>query len=145
MRDKDGTYYPVRVGLHIHVYVWLSLIVISVLPFFVGVWLTLDAGPLESLVAGLSLIVAVQVLFWIARRECTDEALTFREGLLIVAASMAIGVGWISVLLTLPALAATVTIASAYSLAGLIRRSPEFAPDRYKRLVAWFQRHRMYQ
>ena len=145
MRDQDGTVHTIRVGLHIHLYVWLSLVAISVIPFFVGLWLAIDTEPLEALLSGLALLVSVQVLFWITRRACTDEALTFWEGLVIVAANMAIGVGPFSVVLAFFALTATVTIGAGYALAGLARQSKEYAPARYKRLVAWFHKYRMHQ
>jgi hypothetical protein len=136
---------PVRnLGLHIHVYVCFALIVLSLLPFFIiFVWGGLDSE--SRLPASLAGVVAFQVVLWFARLRCTAQDLSYWDSLVIVAAYMSIGVGALSLAIAGACVIASVIASIVFTVAGVIKPDPIFAARKFRNVVLFFGRHRMYQ
>jgi hypothetical protein len=89
--------------------------------------------------------VLVGVAFLYANARCSSSRLTFREGMLFVAASMSTGWMYMSLFFSLAGLAIAFAAAVGLSLYNDITRSPAQSPIVFHRVVAAFYRHRMRQ
>lgn len=102
--------------------------------------------PAESAVtvalAGTVLLAAV---FLLSLRRCSTRALPAFRGLLLITAYMTIGVGSFSLLFVIPAVVFAIVSTVAIALASLFRNDPCYAQNRFRRLVEFYRKHRMYQ
>ena len=144
--DTSRTDSSVRVGLHVHIFLWVGLILVSTVPFF---WLSgrwYDADHFEAgLSSCLAMIVLFQVLFWFARRRCDTEALSAWDGLLLITAYMSIGLGSLYAFIAILAGALAAPLMVLIAVWSLVRGGKVGAAHHFRRMVAWFGRHRMYQ
>ena len=136
----------VRVGLHIHVFLWVGLVLVGTIPFFwlSGLWY--DTAHFEQgLLSCLAMIVLFQALFWFARRRCDADDLSAWNGLLLITAYMSIGLGGLYALVAICVVALAAPLMIFIALASLVRGGKVEAAQRFRRMVAWFGRNRMYQ
>src|SRR5262245_56627690 len=106
VRDPDNRYRP---GLHVHVYLWVALVAISLLPFLLVSSEIFDAEHVaEGLTTFFAMVIAFQSLLWLARMRCASDSLGVWDGWLYVTGSMSIGVGGTSLLVAVPCTAVAV-------------------------------------
>lgn len=87
---------------------------------------------------GLLGSLALAVLFWWVERRCSHDGQSYRDGLLVIAASVSCGWMFMDIVLVLCAVIVAQWVSCVLALTG----DPA---ARFQRLVTWFYRHRMYQ
>lgn|GEM_PF-6198890 len=92
---------------------------------------------------------AAPVLFvaalWLSLRRCSTPALPAFRGLLVITAYMTIGVGSFSLLFVIPAVAFAIVSTIAIAFVSLFGKDTAYARHRFRQLVEFYRRHRMYQ
>ncbi|HTU67513.1 MAG TPA: hypothetical protein VMF52_16305 [Steroidobacteraceae bacterium] len=143
MTDNNQQRY--RPGVHIYLYLWVGLLVVSIVPALLISSVLFDTTHMiEGLVSFGVLLAAFQGLFWYARRRCSAEDLSAWDGLLYITSYMTIGVGTMSLFLAVPC--AIVAVLGLVGIAIVSLGSGASVPQRWFRsMVIWFGRHRMYQ
>ena len=80
-RRASRAFWRYRPGLHVHLYLWVALVVVSLLPFLFVSGRLFDA---EHVTEGLTtfgvLVIAFQALLWRARRWCATDSLGVWDG-----------------------------------------------------------------
>jgi hypothetical protein len=133
-------------GLHVYLYFWLSLLIVSVWPAgYIATHLFTQDQYVQGLTLLAFLVVAFQGLFWLARRRCSSASLSVWRGLLKITRAMTVGVGLMSMFVAVPCVMAAILISIGASLVSLFDGDAEKAQLRFQNLVAWFDRNRMYQ
>jgi hypothetical protein len=131
---------------HVHVYLWLALLVVSVSPFIIASAMDWsDSHPLRAFGLALASAALVQLGLWLARRRCSAQELSWWEGMLAVTGYMSIGIGRISALIALPVASLAIVASMIIALLGVARGDATFAPRQFRRLVMLACRNRMYQ
>jgi hypothetical protein len=67
------------------------------------------------------------------------------RGLLLLTAYMTIGMGNFSLLFVIPAVGFAIVAIMAIALLSLLRNDTDYAHKRFRNLVEFYRRHRMYQ
>lgn len=96
----------------------------------------------KAALAGTLLLAAV---LWWALRRCSTAALPGFRGLLLMTACMTIGVGGFFLLFVIPAVVFAIFSIMAIALASLFRNDATYAQNRFRQLVQFYRKHRMYQ
>ena len=145
METPEASTVP-RFQLHIHIYVWLGLIVVSTVPFLYISGRLYDVDHYEQgLTSIAAMVVIFQVAFWFARRQCSSAELSAWNGLLLIGAYTAIGVGWISIFLAVAAILVSAVAMVAIALASMFVGGKPRAERGFHRMVHWFWKNRMHQ
>ena len=143
---NDATSGPVRVraGLHVYVYLYLAVFLLSVAPvIFVAKYDPSSAGTMRiEAICGVAL---VNLAFWFARSRCSTSELSAWNGLLLIAAYMSYGVGSYSALIAIPATALAIVLMFLIAVLGVLRGDPHLAPRLFHRLIRTYHRNRMHQ
>jgi hypothetical protein len=135
-----------RVPLFAHIYTWLFLLVLSVWPLAVPALLSRhSAVPSSTWATALAAIALIQIAFWYAQLRCSNQSLSYWNGLLVVAASMSTGWAQMSLIIVLPSLLVVFVASIVLTLYSEIRGAPQEAPLRFQRLLRWFYGNRMRQ
>jgi hypothetical protein len=92
--------------------------------------------------AGMAIFVTA---LWSSLRRCSTPALPGVQGLLMMTGYMTIGTGTFSLIIVIPAAMLAVLAIIGIALVSLFRRDVSCAPRRFRRLVAFYSRFRMYQ
>jgi hypothetical protein len=92
--------------------------------------------------AGPVLFVA---MLWLSLRRCSTPTLPAFRGLLLITAYMTIGVGGFSLLFVIPALAFAIASTITIAFVSLFGKDTAYARHRFRHLVEFYRRHRMYQ
>ena len=91
---------------------------------------------------GTVLFVAVLLL---SLRRCSTPALPAFRGLLLITAYMTIGVGGFFLLFVIPAVVFAVVSTIAIAFVSLFGKDNGYARHRFRQLVEFYRKHRMYQ
>jgi hypothetical protein len=135
-----------RAAAHVQLYFWIALLAVSILPALVIAVLVFGASVLEERLITFALLLGVfQGLFWFARNRCSTADLPAWDGLLHVATYMTIGIGSMSLLVAVPCVILAVLVVIGIALASLLDADATRERARFRRMVIWFGRHRMYQ
>jgi len=67
------------------------------------------------------------------------------RGLLYITAYMSVGIGGFSMLIAIPAVMVAIVVCLFIAVLSLFSSDSSYAPRRFRRLVAVYYRHRMYQ
>jgi hypothetical protein len=110
--------------------------------FFLVAWWYQPEGALAAALVGALLFVAV---FLLSLRRCSTPALPAFRGLLLMTAYMSIGVGSFFLLFVIPTVVFAVISIIAIAFVSLFGKDAPYARDRFRRLVEFYRRHRMYQ
>jgi hypothetical protein len=136
----------VRVSGFTHVNTWLFVVLLSIWPLAIPMWAAHHSFALASRwFIAVFAIVLIQALFWYARLRCSNQSVSYWNGLLIVAASMSTGWAQMSFLIILPTLLAVFLASLLFAIYAEVRRVPEEAATRFQGLLKWFYAHRMRQ
>jgi hypothetical protein len=92
--------------------------------------------------AGTLLFVAV---FLLSLRRCSTPALPAFRGLLVITAYMTIGVGSFFLLFVIPAVVFAIVSIIAIAFVSLFGKDTAYAQNRFRQLVEFYRKHRMYQ
>ena len=92
--------------------------------------------------AGTVLLAAV-LLF--SLRRCSTPALPAFRGLLLITAYMTIGVGSFFLLFVIPAVVFAIVSTIAIAFMSLFAKDTSYAQRRFRHLVEFYRKHRMYQ
>jgi hypothetical protein len=82
---------------------------------------------------------------WFALGRCSVPDFSGLRGLLYVTAYMSVGIGGFSMLIAIPAAMVAVLACLFIAVMSLFRAESTYAPRQFRRLVAAYYRHRMYQ
>jgi hypothetical protein len=96
----------------------------------------------NAAIAGLGMF---SVLLWWSLRRCSTPALPAFRGLLLITASMTIGMGTFSLLFVIPAVVFATVAVFAFSFVSLFRSDTAYAGKQFRHLVEFYRKHRMYQ
>jgi len=97
---------------------------------------------LQIVVIGMALFV---VVLWLSLRRCSTPELSAFRGLLLLTAYMTVGMGSFALLIAVPAVAFAIVAVVAIALVSLFRSDAAYAQRRFRELVAFYRRHRMFQ
>ena len=142
----ENTQPQFRPGVHVYIYLWIALLVVSITPaLLISGALFDETHFVEGLLAFAFLLAAFQGAFWYACRQCSADDLRAWDGLLYITSYMTIGVSSASLLVAVPC-----AIAAVLGLIGITAMSAgnsdeSVAQLRFQSMVIWFSRHRMYQ
>jgi hypothetical protein len=100
---------------------------------------------IEGLTAFSLLIAGFQWVFWYARRRCSSDQMSVWDGLLYITSYMTIGVGITYLLLAAFCAMAAVLAVMAIAVVSISDSDSVQAQQRFRAMVIWFSRHRMYQ
>jgi len=135
-----------RPGVHVHLYLWIAVVAVSLVPFLIISGRLFDEEhAADAFAVFLAMVAGLQGLLWIARRRCASESLGMWNGWLYVTGSMTMGIGGASMLIAIPCAAVAVLATAGIGLASLFDSDVTRAQSRFRRLVSWFVRNRMYQ
>lgn len=96
----------------------------------------------QVVILGLGLFV---LLLWLSLRRCSAPELPGFRGLLLLTAYMTIGMGNFSLFFVIPAVGFAVVAIMAIALVSLLRNDIAYAQKRFRKLLEFYRRHRMYQ
>ncbi len=91
---------------------------------------------------GTSLFAAV---FSLSLRRCSTPARPAFRGLLVITAYMTIGVGTFFLLFVIPAVVFAIVSIIAIAFVSLFGKDAAYAQNRFRQLVEFYRKHRMYQ
>ncbi len=95
--------------------------------------------------AALTGTALLTLLFLLSLRRCSTPALPAFRGLLLITAYMPIGVGSFFLLFVIPAVVFAIVSTIAIALVSLFRKDTAYAPNRFRQLLEFYRKHRMYQ
>jgi len=137
---------PYRPAIHVRLYLWMGLLLASVIPAaLLAFALAGPDAPVEEVTVFAVSLLIFQALFWYARRRCSTADLSAWEGLTYITAYMTIGISTSSLFVAVPCAAIGVLGMIGIALLTLFDPDPAGAQKRFRSMVAWFSRHRMYQ
>ena len=133
-------------GMHVHFYFWAALVLLYVASFLCGLLLASDLeSPYESLAVAVLTFSVFHFSFLFARRRCDAPDLSCWNALLLIAGYATIGITGASMFLAVLAVIGSVLSAIALSFASLLFGGRAFAVQRFRSVVIFASRHRMYQ
>ena len=133
-------------GIHIHIYLSLAVLIMSVALFIVAGGFVYDGSNFaETFWISLGIVVLFLAGLWYARRRCLTPDLGYWEGLRLITAYMTVGIGGFSILFAVPVAIVAIVVSLAIALIGAVRSDASYAARNFRRLVTFFGRHRMYQ
>ena len=133
-------------GLHIYVYLLIAILILCIACFLGAGFILFDHGYGERTQYWvLGAPVAFLAALWFALGRCSLPDFSGLRGLLYVTAYMSVGIGGLSMLIAIPAV--MVAILGCLFIAGmsLFHSDSNYAPRHFRRFVAMYYRHRMYQ
>jgi len=132
-----------RFSLAVHTYLYLFFILLGFVPIFLTNAVA-NRVPLPTVFSIASSIwpVLIAILFLYARRRCSGDNMTLRDGLLWVTASMMTGWSTLSFATVFPSLAVAFFGSVFVALASDLRRDPQYATQNWLLIVRFFYRHR---
>lgn len=144
--DNSSAPQRIRVGLHVHLYFWVALIGICAAVFLLTVTAAFTGdNPLQTLAVAIAAVGALLAAIWYTGRRCANPDFSYWDGLRLVASYMTMGIGYLSMFIAAPAVIAAITLSLAIVIVAALTRDPSYAPRAFRRVVAFFARHRMYQ
>ena len=141
--DNSPRYRP---GFHVQMYLWIAILIVSVIPALLISGALFDTTRfVEGVGAFGILLAAFQGLFWYARRRCSSQDLSVWDGLLYITSYMTMGVGTTSLFVAVPCAILAILGLIGIAALSLADVDASFAQNRFRSMVIWFSRHRMYQ
>jgi hypothetical protein len=122
------------------------VVLLSVWPLLAASILAGRSPVPSSVWAGaVGVVVLTQAAFWYAWVRCSTEALSYWQGLRIVSGSKS--TGWLvsTMVVSWPILLFTFVASVAFALFADVRRKPEEAATRYRRLVSVLYGNRLWK
>lgn len=129
-------------------YIYCSLaIVLLELACYWGMALLLSKWqqPENALKGALLVAMLFGAALWLSLRRCSTPGLSASRGLLLITACMTIGVGNLSLLFVIPAVAFAILSVMAIAFLSLFGKDAAYAPKQFHRLIEFYRRNRMYQ
>ena len=105
-------------------------------------WWCQPESAVKAALAGTLLFLAV---FLLSLRRCSTPSLPAFRGLLVITAYMTIGVGSFFLLFVIPAVVFAIVCIIAIAFASLFGKDTVYAPHRFRQLLEFYRKHRMYQ
>ena len=144
MNSESSTRY--RPVLHARMYFWIALLAGATVPALLiahaitGSWRS--ASSLSMFAGG---VAALQALFWLSLRRCSTDELPAWRGLQHITSCMTIGIGSTSLFIAVPTTLLAILGMMGIASLSLLEGEGSRAPERFRAMVVWFGRHRMYQ
>jgi hypothetical protein len=135
-----------KFSIFYHVFVGMFIIGTAFLPLFAAEVFSeeIPVPPIAWIIScGWALMMAI--IYWYVSWRCSSEELTFYEGLLFVAYSMAAMTPNFSFFFVMPSLLFVFLSSVFFALRGDIARDAGYAKMRFYRLVTRFYKNRMRQ
>jgi hypothetical protein len=131
-----------RPNLLIYVNCFIAIVLIGSAFSWVIALMIASENTVKAAMVGAGLFVSV---FWLSLRRCSTPALPAFRGLLLITAYMTIGMGSFSLLLVVPAVVFAIIATIAIGLASLFRKDSTYAAEKFRHVVEFYRKHRMYQ
>ena len=106
---------------------------------------TRSYGPESAVKYALAGTVLLGAVFLWSLWRCSTPALPAFRGLLLITAYMTFGVGSFSLLFVIPAVVFAIVSIIAISFVSLFRKDNAHCRNRFRQLVEFYRKHRMYQ
>jgi hypothetical protein len=129
-----------------YIYCALSIVLLGSACFWgialLAAWWYQPESAMECAVAGSVLFYAVLV---VSLRRCSTPELSAFRGLLLITSYMTIGVGSFFLIFVIPAVVFAIVSIIAIALTSLFRKDTSYPQNRFRQLVEFYRKHRMYQ
>jgi hypothetical protein len=133
-------------GLHIYLYLLIAILLLCIACFLGAGFTLFDHGYGEWTQYGvLCAPVVFLAALWLALGRCSLPDFSGLRGLLYITAYMSVGIGGFSMLIAIPAVMLAILGCLFIAAMSLFRSDSSYAPRHFRRLVAVYYRHRMYQ
>src|SRR5262249_19584822 len=111
----------------------------------IALFFTLWCQPESAVKAAFAGTVLFAAVLLFSLRRCSTPALPAFRGLLLITAYMTIGVGTFSLLFVIPAVVFALVSTIAVAFLSLFEKDAAYARHRFRQLVEFYRKHRMYQ
>jgi hypothetical protein len=132
-------------GLHIYLYLLVAISLLSIACFLGAALILIDSDTEWDRYIVLGTPVAFLAVLWFALGRCSVPEFSGLRGLLYITAYMSVGIGGFSMLIAIPAVMVAILGCLFIAVMSLFRAESTYAPRQFRRLVAVYYRHRMYQ
>ena len=145
-QDTSSPRQRLRFGLHIHLYVGATILLLCV-----GVCIAsgrFAAGDGDSSAAWLgagSGLVLFAALLGLVAKYCTSEVLSYWDSIRLVSYYMSIGIGAFSLLFSFFFITAFILISSVLTLIGVVTNNRRFVQGQILRFLEALSKYRMHQ
>jgi|SRR5271166_2006170 len=134
-------------GVHIYLYLLIAILLLCVAVFMGVGFLVVDRNDPRDWMgyAVCAGPVVFLVVLWRALGRCSAPDLSGFRGLLYITAYMSTGIGGFAMFFAIPSVIAGILGCIVIAVTSRFSADPVFTPRQFRRLVLFFQRHRMYQ
>jgi hypothetical protein len=133
-------------GLHIYLHLWIAILLLCIACFLGAGFILFEHGYGEwTQYVVLGAPVTFLAALWLALGRCSLPDFSGLQGLLYITAYMSVGIGGFSMLIAIPAVMVAILGCLFVAVTSLFRADSAYAPRQFRRLVAVYYRHRMYQ
>ncbi len=102
--------------------------------------------PSQSAAKGVVLGIGLfGLVLWLSLRRCSAPERPAFRGLLLLTAYMTIGMGSLALFFAIPAVAFAIVAIVAIALVSFLKNDSAYAQRRFRQLLEFYRRHRMYQ
>ena len=142
----DDNSSALEIGIHVHVYFWIAVFILGVLSLVLAAIFMAGPSPSDSdVLVTLAVPFLLWLALWLSVRRCSSPELSGFRGLLVITAYMTIGIGGMSMLIAIPAVAVAMLYCIVIAVISLFRPDPSFASREFVWLISKYHHHRMYQ
>jgi hypothetical protein len=135
-----------RFGLHVHIYVVVTIVLLCAAAFVsAGLFAFRDGNETAAWLGAISGLVVFGALLGLVAKYCSSEAISFLDGIRLIAHYMSIGVGIFSLLFSFVCITASIVVAALLTLVGVVTINRPFAQRGYLWWLQALSKHRMYQ
>jgi len=136
----------IKVSLLAHIYTWAFILCFSLSPLLITVFYASQTGlSTQQLFVSVFSVISIQAVFLYIQYRCSNENLSYLDGLLIITSCMMTGWAFISLFVVFPALLIALLSSFAIAVYGDINHSSKETPLRFRKLLMHFYEHRMHQ
>ena len=135
-----------KFGLHVHVFVAVSIVVWFVAAFLLAGLVTHPNGSSASILVGaVSGVAALAAVLALSARYCGSEVLSYWNGLRLISAYVSYNIGVGSLLFSFISITIAMAAGAALTVFGSLTGNRSYAQQQFLRLIHFFSEHRMYQ
>ena len=133
-------------GLHVHLYLAIALLILSAVPFFAVILLNGGAeASIDVVAAALGVVALLHVALALTARSCSSDRLRFWDGMRLITAYMTFGIGPSAMLVATPCAVAGLMGSIGIAALGVTKPQQGWSTHQFRRMILFFYRHRMFQ
>lgn len=144
--SESSENHAIRVSWYIQLYLWVGVFLLSAIPFFAVVIARFSGrNAVGVLIEALLAVTLLHVLIWWASRRCSAPDLSYWDALKLIAAYMTIGINGSSLILAALCVVAAILASIGITLQGALNGDAEFTQRKFRDVVIFFSKRRIYQ